>query len=55
MAMAPWSANVVTSSICFSVNGRTSVRHTENTPTARPSRSIGMPRMVRYAPRPAPA
>jgi hypothetical protein len=32
MAIAAWSANVVTSSICFTVNGRTSERVKARTP-----------------------
>ncbi len=50
IAMAPWSANVVISSICLSVKGATCVRQTENTPMGTPSRSIGTPRIVRYPP-----
>ena len=47
MAMTAWSAKVVTSSICLSVNGRTSDRHIANTPMSTCSRSIGTPTRVR--------
>ena len=39
IAMTAWSANVVTSSICLSVNGFTSVRVSESTPTGIPRAS----------------
>jgi hypothetical protein len=41
------SANVVTSSICLSVKGRTSERANASTPIGMPSRNIGTPSMVR--------
>ncbi len=47
IAITAWSAKVATSSICLSVNGRTSARVSVNTPTGTPSRSIGTPSMVR--------
>ena len=50
IAIAAWSAKVAASSICFSVNGRTSVRVSVNTPTGAPSRSIGTPSMLRKPP-----
>ena len=46
IAITAWSANVVTSSICFSVNGFTSLRTSANTPMVVPSRSSGTPRFV---------
>src|SRR5262245_38510526 len=42
-----WSAKVVTSSICLSVNGSTVLRVKISTPVGVPSRSIGTPRTVR--------
>jgi hypothetical protein len=48
MAIAAWSAKVVTSSICLSVNGWTAVLQMEKTPMGTPSRIIGTPRIVRY-------
>ena len=50
IAIAAWSAKVVTSSICLSVNGRTSERVNARTPMGMPSRNIGTPRMVRKPP-----
>ena len=50
IAIAAWSAKVDTSSICLSVNGRTSERVSASTPIGTPSRSIGTPRMVRKPP-----
>ena len=50
IAITAWSAKVVTSSICLSVNGRTSVRVSARTPIGTPSRSIGTPRTVRKSP-----
>ena len=47
IAIAAWSANVVASSICLSVNGRTSERVKLTTPIGTPSRSIGTARTVR--------
>ena len=47
MAMTAWSAKVSSSAICFSVNGRTSVRRIIIAPMATPSRSNGVARMVR--------
>ena len=41
MAITAWSAKVVTSSICRSVNGMTFFRQTENVPIGVPSRSMG--------------
>src|ERR1700730_2878484 len=43
-------ANVDTSSICFSVNGRTVTLAKLNTPIGTPSRISGTPRMVRTPP-----
>ena len=51
IAIAAWSAKVVTSSICLSVNGRTSRRVNARTPIGLPSRNIGTPRMVRKPPK----
>ena len=42
------SATVVTSSICFSLNGLTSSRVSERTPIIVPSRRSGTPRIVLY-------
>ena len=47
IAITAWSAKVVTSSICLSVNGRTSERDNASTPIGAPSRSKGTPRIVR--------
>src|SRR5262245_36797613 len=47
IAIAAWSAKVDTSSICFSVNARTSERDNPRTPMGTPSRNIGTPRTVR--------
>ncbi len=56
MAMTAWSANVLTSSICLSVNGRTSMFSTTITPMTAVSLSIGTARFVRVsAPTPWPA
>ena len=52
MAMTAWSAKVLSSSICLSVNGRTSIRRITMTPTGASSRIRGVARMVR---RPCPA
>ena len=46
MAITAWSAKVVTSSICRSVNGMTFFRQTENVPIGVPSRSMGTARIV---------
>ena len=45
IAIAAWSANVVTSSICLSVNGCTSERVKPKRPIGTPSRSIGTQRI----------
>src|SRR6516165_1353739 len=50
IAITAWSAKVSTSSICFSVNGRTVDRVTTRTPIGTPSRSRGTPSKVRFAP-----
>ena len=50
IAITAWSAKVVTSSICLSVNGRTSERTIDMTPMGVPSRSNGTPSMVRKPP-----
>jgi hypothetical protein len=47
IAIAAWSAKVDTSSICFSLNGRTSERVNVKTPVGMPSRNIGTPSTVR--------
>src|SRR5262245_58389899 len=47
IAITAWSANVVASSICLSVNGRTVDRCNTITPMAVPSRRSGTPSMVR--------
>ncbi len=47
MAMTAWSAKVLTSSICVSVNGLTSERRIVITPMASSSRSKGTERIVR--------
>ena len=47
IAMTAWFANVVRSSICFSVNGCTLVRRVAITPTTASSLSIGTARTVR--------
>ena len=46
IAITAWSAKVDTSSICFSVNGRTVLRCRTITPMGVPSRSSGTPSMV---------
>ena len=51
IAIAPWAANVVTSSIVSSPNGSTSVRLSTTTPTTRPPMSIGTPSSVWKRPR----
>ena len=43
IAITAWSAKVVTSSICLSVNGRTALRCKTMTPIGVPSRSSGTP------------
>src|SRR5262245_29549231 len=50
IAIAAWSANVLTSSISLLVNGRTSARDNVTTPIVTPSRNIGTPSAVRYPP-----
>jgi hypothetical protein len=50
MAMAAWSAKVVTSSTCLSVKGWTWGRRMTITPITALSRSIGTARMVRCMP-----
>src|SRR6516162_9103910 len=47
-------AQVVTSSICLSVNGSTVLRVKISTPVGVPSRSIGTPRLVRTLANPDP-
>ena len=47
MAITAWAANVVTSAICLSVNGRTALRCKTITPIAVPSRISGTPSIVR--------
>src|SRR5215831_2865717 len=47
MAITAWSANVLSRAICFSVNGRTSVRRMTIAPIGTPSRSMGVASMVR--------
>ena len=47
IAITAWSANVVASSICWSVNGRTVERVRHITPIVTPSRSSGTPNVVR--------
>ena len=47
IAMTAWSANVVTNSICLSVNGRGSRRCSVNTPTIAPSLISGTPSPLR--------
>src|SRR5262249_41826919 len=54
IAIAAWSAKVVTSSICLSVNGSTVLRVKISTPVGVPSRSIGTPRTVRTLANPDP-
>src|SRR6266566_1832322 len=51
IAITAWLAKVVTSSICFSVNGSTRWRARTITPIRDPSRSIGTPSCVRNFPR----
>src|SRR5262249_425434 len=50
IAITAWSAKVETSSICLSVNGRTSERDNHRTPMGTPSRNISTPSMVRDRP-----
>src|SRR5262249_45827329 len=50
MAIAAWSAKVVTSSTCLSENGCTSERDKVSTPIGMPSRNIGTARTVRKSP-----
>ena len=47
IAITAWSAKIVTSSICFSENGRTVFLTSEITPIGFPSRRSGTPRTVR--------
>ena len=47
IAITAWSAKVVTSSICLSVNGRTGGAPGRSRRSAMPSRSSGTPSMVR--------
>jgi hypothetical protein len=47
IAMTAWSANVVTSSICLSVNGSTRVFHSTITPSSASPASIGTASIVR--------
>ena len=47
IAIAAWSAKVVTSSTCLSVNGCTSERVKVSTPSGMSSRSIGTASTVR--------
>src|SRR5215471_14867636 len=47
MAMTAWSAKVFRSAICFSVNGRTSVRRIWIAPIGIPSRKSGVAKAVR--------
>ena len=47
IAITAWSAKVVTSSICLSVNGSTFARRKPRTPMSFPSRSSGTPSTVR--------
>ena len=54
IAITAWSAKVLTSSICFSVNGSTVLRVKTSTPVGMPSRSIGTPRTVRTLANPDP-
>jgi hypothetical protein len=46
MAITAWSAKVVTSSICLSVNGFTLSRTSAKTPIVLPSRRSGTPSEV---------
>ena len=50
IAITAWSAKVVTSSICLSVNGRTVLRCKTMTPIGMPSRNSGTPSIVRMPP-----
>jgi hypothetical protein len=50
IAITAWSAKVVISSICLSVNGPTSDRVTVNAPIGVPSQRSGTPSMVRQRP-----
>ncbi len=47
MAITAWFAKVSSSAICFSVNGRTSIRRIMMVPIATPSRSSGVASTVR--------
>ena len=47
IAITAWSANVVTSSICLSVNGRTARSRQRRSRRSVPSRSSGTPSTVR--------
>ena len=47
MAMTAWSANVVTASTCFAVNGCGTVLATKITPTTSPARMSGTPSAAR--------
>src|SRR5262249_46726402 len=47
IAITAWSAKILRSAICFSVNGWTSVRRITIEPIARPSRSKGAASVVR--------
>jgi hypothetical protein len=47
IAIAAWSAKVVSNSICLSVNAFTSWRQTTITPTTASPLIIGMPSIVR--------
>src|SRR6516164_7026060 len=47
IAITAWSAKVCSSSICFSLNGRTSIRRSAITPMHAPSRSRGTASTVR--------
>ena len=50
IAITAWSAKVVTSSICLSVNGRTVLRCNTMTPIGMPSRNSGTLSIVRMPP-----
>ena len=50
IAITAWSANVITSSTCFSLKGRTVVLLRTSTPIGMPSRRSGTPRCVRNPP-----
>ena len=49
MAIAAWSANVLSNDICFSAKGRISVRRRPITPMATPSRNKGAATIVRIS------